>query len=571
MMRKRRRKYLILTAILIALPVLYLVEERVRGEWRLASYKKELIARGEKLSIEELAPPKPEGTNVVLLTPTEAQSMLNVGGRVGDEFPPTARTLGPGRSVVSWQRDRWFDKNGKAYTWDDYLTAAGGTLDRLPELRRQLTNRVLRVTLDYGEGFTLLLPHLATFKAACQALCQAAVYDLHQGNLDAALENLHAVARLTDTLENEPLFIDQLVRIAIAAIARGTIWEALQADGWTDAQLALLQSDWARLQFTPTMVQALCMERAMSRSYFPGEANFSRQSIREALGWSGSGLGGTRGGTSFTGSGVDAWIDAFGRMIEPLILAARIELWRHVWAPMDQRFFLEGTQEIIDFGRDGLAHHNLRLLPDLEERGTNLLGKPLLLQRFQENPGLSRRYLWTTLLTGANAKALGKGAQADAWNQVIVVAIALKRFQLKYGRWPEKLAALVPEFLPEVPIDWMDGKPLRYRLNPDGAYLLYSVGEDGVDDGGNAESPLRMNPNWMITKDYVWPQSATPGEVDAADAEIMAKAAEETAKARRWAQPPSQELLQQRYGLLPATPGNEPTNATNANATAPKR
>ncbi|MCB1127969.1 MAG: hypothetical protein KDM81_15855, partial [Verrucomicrobiae bacterium] len=503
MMRTRRRRYLILTAILIALPLLYLVEERVRGEWLLARTRRELSAGGEKLTINELLPRVPEGTNVVLLTPDQARSQFNLGSRTGDEVPATARMLSPGRAVVSWQRDRWLDKEAKAYTWDDFARATAGRLEQLPELRSQLTNQVLHVTLNYSEGWTLLLPHLAAFKGACQALCQAAVYDLHQGDLAPALDNLHAVARLTDLLRNEPLMIDQLVRVAIAAIARGTIWEALQADGWTDDQLVLLQSDWAGMHFTPAMVHALRMERAMNLTYFPGGANFSRNSIRQALGWGSGAFGGGSGGTPVGGGGVGQWIDALGLMIEPLTVLARIELWRHVWAPLDQRFYLEANQEIIDFGSDALARTNLGLLPNLEERGTNLIGGRLLLRRLTDEPALRQRFLASGLFAVANAKALGKCAQADAWNRVLVTAIALKRFHLKHGRPPEQLGELVPAFLPEIPIDWMDGEPLRYRLNPDSTWLLYSVGEDGNDDGGDAECPRQTNPSWTLARDYV--------------------------------------------------------------------
>jgi hypothetical protein len=47
------------------------------------------------------------------------------------------------------------------------------------------------------------------------------------------------------------------------------------------------------------------------------------------------------------------------------------------------------------------------------------------------------------------------------------------------------LDALVPGFLPAVPFDIMDGKPLRYRPGGRQAYVLYSVGLDGKDDGGD--------------------------------------------------------------------------------------
>jgi len=47
--------------------------------------------------------------------------------------------------------------------------------------------------------------------------------------------------------------------------------------------------------------------------------------------------------------------------------------------------------------------------------------------------------------------------------------LALRAHHLEKGANPESLAAIVPEYLPEV---------------PDDGYLLYSVGRDGVDDGG---------------------------------------------------------------------------------------
>jgi hypothetical protein len=48
---------------------------------------------------------------------------------------------------------------------------------------------------------------------------------------------------------------------------------------------------------------------------------------------------------------------------------------------------------------------------------------------------------------------------------------------------------------------------LHYRLNPDGSYLLYSVGEDGIDDGGDctpASAPKQID--FWTGKDVVWPR-----------------------------------------------------------------
>jgi hypothetical protein len=98
---------------------------------------------------------------------------------------------------------------------------------------------------------------------------------------------------------------------------------------------------------------------------------------------------------------------------------------------------------------------------------------------------------------------------------VVGTAIALKRFQLKHGKLPETLGELVPEFSRSVPIDPYDGKPLRYHPNADGTYLLYSIGEDGKDDGGDPTNTASGSSSfyWQHGRDWVWPQPATPAEV----------------------------------------------------------
>jgi hypothetical protein len=71
------------------------------------------------------------------------------------------------------------------------------------------------------------------------------------------------------------------------------------------------------------------------------------------------------------------------------------------------------------------------------------------------------------------------------------VACALKRFQLRNGRYPESLDELRPALLPAIPADRIDGQLLRYRRTDDGL-VLYSVGEDRHDDDGDD------------TKDIAW-------------------------------------------------------------------
>ena len=76
----------------------------------------------------------------------------------------------------------------------------------------------------------------------------------------------------------------------------------------------------------------------------------------------------------------------------------------------------------------------------------------------------------------------------------------------------------MPEFVPSVPLDPVDGQPLRYLANADGTFLLYSVGENGKDDGGDPsleKGVTGSNFNWQNPHalDWVWPQPATAAEI----------------------------------------------------------
>src|SRR2546422_10651577 len=62
--------------------------------------------------------------------------------------------------------------------------------------------------------------------------------------------------------------IYQLLRHACAALAFNATWEALQAPGWTEAQLASLQSTWETCDFAHDMGAAMEMERAMSLDFY---------------------------------------------------------------------------------------------------------------------------------------------------------------------------------------------------------------------------------------------------------------------------------------------------------------
>ena len=64
-----------------------------------------------------------------------------------------------------------------------------------------------------------------------------------------------------------------------------------------------------------------------------------------------------------------------------------------------------------------------------------------------------------------------------------IAAVAVERYRLAHGHWPDRLEDLIPAYLSKIPIDPFDGQPLRFRRLKDGV-IIYTVGEDQKDEGG---------------------------------------------------------------------------------------
>ncbi|MCC5823962.1 MAG: hypothetical protein LAT64_11065 [Phycisphaerales bacterium] len=100
----------------------------------------------------------------------------------------------------------------------------------------------------------------------------------------------------------------------------------------------------------------------------------------------------------------------------------------------------------------------------------------------------------------------------------LLVMIALERWRIEHGIYPDTLGALAPGYLGAVPDDRYAARPLTYRVidpgsdDPAEAYLLYSVGANGTDNGGVVDP---FGPDAGLTTpnypgDYVFNQRATP-------------------------------------------------------------
>jgi hypothetical protein len=81
--------------------------------------------------------------------------------------------------------------------------------------------------------------------------------------------------------------------------------------------------------------------------------------------------------------------------------------------------------------------------------------------------------------------------RGQAYNDLVRLHYAIHAFELQENRLPKTLEELVPRELKAIPKDPFNGKDFVYQPGKD-RYLLYSVGPNGMDDGG-VEDPKDQN------------------------------------------------------------------------------
>lgn len=104
---------------------------------------------------------------------------------------------------------------------------------------------------------------------------------------------------------------------------------------------------------------------------------------------------------------------------------------------------------------------------------------------------IAGKMLFTDLMSSTR-KVLELVDQRIANSQSLRIAYALKSYYNQNGTLPEKLSALIPEYMKAIPLDPFDGEPMRYSKERG---IVYSVGNDYIDNGGS-ELPFSFTVPW---------------------------------------------------------------------------
>jgi hypothetical protein len=495
-MKKKAIVTLLVLVVLVGIASLMLSRERSKAHRALADYKAKLRAQGETLTFEEAGYPFPLATNANLENFVALADLL----RGKSEHPGSINLMlleTPGRVVVVWaggqlKRSTPPSSNAPSLSWDELSADMSSAAELLAELRAELEHPPRHFGWNYTNPFNATVRNpFVQKRVAAQFLAVDTLAALHERQLPRAQADLHALTQLAQVHRGDLTLVSAMIRVAIAGLALSSTWQALPAEGWDESSLAALQRDWEALDLVQALETGLVGERIFGQQAF--------KLVREAE------LGQQRSMLSF---GTTA---AGGSIKDKLVGKGMMVYWRG-HADEDELLHLQYSQARIESLRcvktNAPGVMVLRETRSQSDQFTETLTRPLS----------KYRYLFTASATPNSGRAIETALRCETQRRMTITVIALKRFQLQRNHYPASLAELMPGFLAAELVDPWSGKPFHYQLHPDGSFTLYSVGEDGRDDGGNPNPvsiPADKKPFeiWM-GKDVVWPTPVFPVAAD---------------------------------------------------------
>lgn len=376
--------------------------------------------------------------------------------------PPVLEAISAWRSVAdpglpTAPNGPRYPKRGEA--WPAPMLAAGraelgANAGPLAQIHLALERPRSRYPVNFKAGAALTVPHLQLARQVARNLGLEARFAAETGDPERAASALLANFRNARTLEEEPMLISYLVRLSLNAIALEATESVLSRTGLTETQLQALQQAFAKAETARHLVRALAGERCLTLD------ELNQPSARIFVAFTGSITAGSPPGNTSQILPI-----ALGKLYEGAGLKGR-----------DLEFCLDRLEELADTaGRPGPA----------AAAGQQQFKS--YLEELDSWPGRLRPFSRQAL--PVYASILPKELRAVAVLRCGLTAMAIERWRLAHaGALPPSLAALVPQYLSAIPEDPVAGEPLRFRPRSPG-YVVYSVGEDGVDDGGTERVP----------------------------------------------------------------------------------
>ncbi len=338
---------------------------------------------------------------------------------------------------------------------EDVLLALSLLGVELDSLAVEAARRPLdRFPVQYLErpAWGILLPHLAQAKKFTVVLKLRAAARLVVGQSDAAFADALLAMRIAEMMRDEPFLISHLVRAVAWSLALQPVWEGLNDHRWKEPQLAEFTR---RLRATDLLVDVpRIFQGHIVTEIVPASAK-EREDLAEMF----------RSGFTSRPNADE---------VQPHQIELGTWLIRHGPAG----WFYQNQVTAAETVRQELANFAARN----GNRGATNFAVQEPAPRYRVHP-----YRFIVDQFGIQMplrRGVATLLRGQAQLHLTLAACALERHRLATGGHPAALTELVPRFLDRVPSDPMTGEPLHYVGAADGSFKLYSVGEDGLDNGG---------------------------------------------------------------------------------------
>jgi hypothetical protein len=462
---------------------LFYAVENWRGAHALNVYKEQCRANGERFDWQSVVPPPvPDERNLAmtpLLKPLLDYERIN--GRVewrssGDEakefkmFEKGPRMSGPDSAklidLTGWA-NFFSGENAGQQPAGQVLAGMKRFEPQFKELQQAIGSRPeSRWPVRYDENFAALLPHLAVVKDIVIACAVRTAAHLELGRTNEAFDDVKIALALTESIKSDPLLLTHVVRVAMITFTVQAIREGLARDRWSNEQLLYFQDGFAKMNLFPEYQR--CMR---------GERGFSLEAVEM---------------TRERHLGPEFWVGP-GSAVPPWAKRPVLRFAPRGWFFQNELGILKFHQEYSLAAVDEDARRvNHAHLADAERALTNSSGPYNVLVQ---------------MLVPAVSSALSKSARGQTTLAEASIACALERYRHAHKQYPEKLDQLSSQFLNQIPHDVIDGNPMRYRRESERSYVLYSVGWNGIDDGGIVAAKGKSKDEG----DWVWRQPRVSG------------------------------------------------------------
>ncbi len=450
-----------LVGALVLLLTTVLVTRQI-GRTALAREIERIRETGGALTYDDLLAsivpvPDEENSALVILELADKLSAIREGQQKSDDYPWLGRA-----EVPDWPAPWPNEMNEKV---DEFLTlqeALLAKLDVTADMPRGSFGR------DYsGDPMLVLLPDLSDVRTAAKIIVLAAERDARQGNMERAAQRLITALNIGHSLEDDPFIISMLAVAAVNALTVEAMEYILTQHRFDGPTLERLQRAYADREAVNLIARGLSGERVAQLAYYDYVRRYGIQTLSSAppgassspkvFDWALAGL-------------VDMNEAKTLELITPLVEAA------------DSYADAIGAAKKMEAVKTGISTSDVR-------------------------------YHFARILMPSLYRACELSARCAAIMRCTVTALAMERYRLAHGAWPESLDDLVPEYLDSVPIDPFDEKPMRYATK-DGYVVIYSVGEHGVDDGGDVEKPAKKQGRSAMSPDTGFRLLSTPLESD---------------------------------------------------------